>query len=324
MKSSCNIANMVLRDPLPRLQRSTDDGHRSTAQCFLGESVFLRSRPPPPQPGEPLRLLHCHAAPRSHEKLVRPLLASASVRLGIAQKTTVHGVKSLGLGIVSEVPAPAVAAKGEEGGHQEDEGRERVMAMATGRSLRVEALGLGERPRMSGGNVGGEGGVGDGGAYGPPPLPPPPPPPPPSPTSSSLPLPFRLRHWPLELFFVFCSSPFPISCSVASPTILKRKRLVWLDIPVAVLSFGGSSDATDDREEYCGGGQRKLTAAGVGRTGGFLRFCWKLMFSIARTRRRVGGRVDVTEGNDKDLAWLGGAVMWWRHGAVTMKAQRWQ
>ncbi|KAI6706461.1 hypothetical protein NL676_009423 [Syzygium grande] len=100
----------------------------------------------------------------------------------------------------------------------------------------------------------------------PPPLPPPPPPPP-SPTSSAPPLPFRLRHWPLELFFLFYSSPFPISGSVTSPTILKRKRLVWLDIPVAVLSFGGSTDATDGREEYCDGGQRKLTAGLAGLAG---------------------------------------------------------
>ncbi|KAI6706095.1 hypothetical protein NL676_009057 [Syzygium grande] len=53
-----------------------------------------------------------------------PLLASTSVRLGIARQITVCGVKSLGLGIVGEVPTPATAAKDEEGNHQEDEGRE--------------------------------------------------------------------------------------------------------------------------------------------------------------------------------------------------------
>lgn len=68
---------------------------------------------------------------------------SASGRLGIAWQTTVRGIKSLGLGIVGEVPAPAPMAKDEEGSHQEDEGRE-----SDGGSLRVEALGSEEPARM--------------------------------------------------------------------------------------------------------------------------------------------------------------------------------
>ncbi|KAI6696409.1 hypothetical protein NL676_016528 [Syzygium grande] len=79
----------------------------------------------------------------------RPLIVSASVRLGIAQQTTIRGIESLGLGIVGEIPAPATAAKDKEGGHQEDEGRESD-GDGDGEELASEGLGLGGADKNEG------------------------------------------------------------------------------------------------------------------------------------------------------------------------------